>query len=76
MNPRDLRKYAAQTNIRLAAGGFLLLFIVGIGLIYLIWGSGPALMGSLCLAGGLFPLVLIMTAFWVMDWVVNRTNRE
>ena len=37
---RDLRKYGRQTNIRLVAGALLLLFVIGDGLIYLIYGSG------------------------------------
>lgn len=76
MKVRDLRKYTAQTNVRLAAGGLLILFVVGIGLIYLIWGAGPALMGVLCLGIGLAPLLLILVALWAMDWVVKRANRE
>jgi hypothetical protein len=76
VNSRDLRKYAAQTNVRLAVGGMLLLLVVGVGLIYLIWGFGPAMMGLLCLGMGLIPLILIFVALWVMDWVVKRANRE
>jgi len=73
---RDLRKYAAQTNVRLAAGGVLVLFVIGLGLIYVIYGLGPALMGLLCLGIGLAPLLLIFVSLWMMDWVVKRANRE
>lgn len=76
MSIRDLRKYAEQTTVRLIAGSVLVLFIVGIGLIYVIYGSGPALMGSLCLLVGLAPIVLIFLALQLMEWVVKRANRE
>jgi branched-chain amino acid transport system ATP-binding protein len=59
---RDLRRYASQTNFRLGVGGILLLFVVGDGLIYLIYGRGAALMGLLCLLLGLAPL-LVHTIF-------------
>jgi hypothetical protein len=76
MNSRDLRKYARQTNIQLAAGALLVLFIVGDGLIYLIYGPGAAITGLLCLAGSLLPIMLIFAALWVMEWIVKRANRE
>ena len=53
---RDLRRYARQTNFRLIVGFILFLFIVGDGLIYLIFGRGAALMGLLCLVGVSVPL--------------------
>jgi hypothetical protein len=71
---RDLRKYARQTNVRLAVGAALLLFIVGLGLIYLIYGPGAAMMGLTCLLAAVVPAVLIVLAFWVVDWVVKRAN--
>ncbi len=76
MKARDLREYARQTNARLIIGAVLALFLVGDGLIYLIYGPGAALIGLLCLAAGLFPAVLILALFWGMDWVVKRANRE
>ncbi len=76
MRNRDLRKYAQQTNFRLAAGAVLLLFIVGGGLIYSLYGPGAALTGLLCLAAGLAPILLIAAVLWLMDWIVKRANRE
>jgi len=73
---RDLRHYARQTNFRLAAGGILLLLVVGDGLIYWIYGRNAALMGLVCLLAGLLPLVLIALALWGLDWIVRRANRE
>ena len=72
---RDLRKYAQQTNIRLFAGFLLILLVVGEGLIYVIYGPGAAVLGLICLAGGLAPLpFLIALALWGIDWIVKRTD--
>jgi len=73
---RDLRRYARQTNFRLAVGGILILFIVGDGLIYWIYGPNAALLGLVCLALGLSPLVLIALALWGLEWIAKRANRE
>jgi hypothetical protein len=73
---RDLRRYASQTNVRLGIGGILLLFIVGDGLIYVIYGRGAALMGMLCLILGLAPLTLIWLALTGLDWVVKKADRR
>jgi hypothetical protein len=73
---RDLRKYASQTNIRLILGGILLIFVVGIGLIYLFYGQGAALTGLLCLLVGLIPIVLIWLMFWLLELITKRVKRE
>ena len=54
---RDLRKYAQDTSVQLSVGAFLLLFIVGDGLIYFIYGKSAALMGLLCLLAGVAPVL-------------------
>ena len=73
---RDLRKYASQTSFQLIVGGLLVLFIVGDGLIYLIYGSYQALMGLLCLLAGLIPIVLIILIFILLDWIRKRADRD
>ncbi len=73
---RDLRKYVHQTNLRLIAGALVLLFIVGDGLIYLIYGKGPALMGLLCLLAGMMPVVLVVLVMLLLDWIAKRADRE
>ena len=73
---RDLRKYARQTNVRLAVGAVLLLFIVGTGLIYFIYGPGAAVTGLLCLLAGLSPIALIILFLAVLDWIQKRANRS
>ena len=73
---RDLRKYARRTNFRLILGFIFLLLLVGDGLIYLIYGQGAALMGLLCILGGMIPIVAIIVLFFVMERVVKRANEE
>ena len=73
---RDLRKYAKQTNVRIGVGAFLILFIVGIGLIYFIYGPGAAVMGVLCLFAGLTPILLIVLSLAILDWIQKRANRD
>lgn len=72
----DLRRYARQTNFRLIVGALLLLFIVGDGLIYLIYGRGAALMGLLCLLAGLLPVALTLLIMLLLDWVAKRVRDE
>lgn len=71
---RDLRAYARQTNVRLAIGAFVLLFGVGLGLIYLVYGPGAAGVGLLCLLGSLVPIVLILLFLYGIDWIMRRAR--
>ena len=73
---RDLRKYARNTNIRLLVGFILLLFIVGGGLIFMIYGFQGMIFGFMCLLAGLAPLLIIALILWIMEWIVKRANEE
>lgn len=73
---RDLRKYARQTNVRLVAGAILLVFVVGDGLIYLIYGKGAAVMGLLCLLAGMVPVVLTVLVLLLLDWIRKSADRD
>jgi TM2 domain-containing membrane protein YozV len=73
---RDLRKYVKDTNTQLVAGAILLLFIIGIGLIYLIYGAGAAMMGFLCLLGAFVPIGLILLSLAALDWITKRASGE
>lgn len=74
--PRDLRKYARESQIHLLIGALVLLFGVGTGLIYLIYGRGAASMALFCLAAGMVPVLLILLVFWVADWIIRRALRK
>ncbi|MBN2547645.1 MAG: hypothetical protein JXB15_00695 [Anaerolineales bacterium] len=71
---RDLRRYTRQTNARLILGGILLLYLVGDGLIYLIYGRGAALMGLVCLTAGLLPVLLVWLILLLMEWLAKKAD--
>jgi hypothetical protein len=73
---RDLRRYARQTNARLFVGFLLLLFIVGDGLIFWLYGRNAALMGLLCTVLGLAPLLLVWLVLTLLEWVVKKADGE
>jgi uncharacterized membrane protein len=73
---RDLRKYMKDTNVRILIGAFLLLFVIGVGLIWAIYGFGAAVSGFLCLLGAFVPIGLIFLVLYGMDWIVKRANRD
>lgn len=73
---RDLRKYMNDTHLRVILGALLMLFIVGLGLIWLIYGFGAAVSGLLCLLGAFVPIALIILALFGLDWIVKRANRN
>ncbi len=70
----DLRKYASQTNSRLLVGFIVILFLIGDGLIYAIYGREAAFMGLICLVFGLAPLLLICWVLLVVEWFVKRQD--
>ena len=73
---RDLRKYMKDTNARLVVGALLLLFTVGLGLIWVIYGFGAAVMGLLCLLGAFVPIGLILLLLKLSDWILKRAGRD
>ena len=73
---KEQREYAKQTNIRMAFGAFLLLFVVGVGLIWLIYGGNAAGMAFTCLLAALFPIILILGIFLGIEWVLKHAGRK
>ena len=71
---KDLRKYSRDTNIRMALGAFILLFVVGVGLIWVIYGEGAAGMGLVCLLAALMPIILILAVFLGIEWILKRAR--
>ncbi len=72
----DLKKYAAQTNFQLMVGAFLILLVVGLGLIGVLYGWAGAALGLLCLLGALVPIGLIWLFMMGLDWIVKKGNEE
>jgi len=71
---RDLREYAKQSGVRMVLGAFILLFVVGVGLIWLIYGGQAAGMGLTCLLAALFPIILILGVFVGIEWIIKHAR--
>jgi hypothetical protein len=71
---KDLREYARQTNVRLAFGAFILLFVVGVALIWAFYGERAAGMGFVCLLAALFPVILIVGIFLGIEWILKHAR--
>jgi Ca2+/Na+ antiporter len=71
---RDLREYSKETNVRLVLGAFILLFVIGVGLIWLIYGGNAAGMAFTCLLAALFPVILILGIFLAIEWILKRAR--
>ena len=70
----DLRKYASQTNFRLVVWFILILIIVGLGLIWVIYGKNAALLGFFCLLGAGIPVTLIAIFIFGLDRFVKKSD--
>jgi len=73
---RDVRKYMKDTDVRLIVGALLLLFVVGLGLIWWSYGPGAAVLGLLCMLGALIPIGLIVLLLNLSDWILKRAGRD
>ncbi len=73
---RDLKEYEKQTNRRLIIGAVVMLLVVGVGLIWLVYGGGAASMGFFCIMAGLVPVVLIVGVFYAADWIMKNAGRK
>jgi hypothetical protein len=71
---RDLRKYARQTNFRIIIGFIFLLCVIGLGSIYAFYGPAAAITGLICLAWASVPVILVVCALWLIDWIAKRGN--
>ena len=69
---KDLRHYAKQTQTRLIIGFLILVFVVGDGLIFLLYGRESGLLGLVCIAGALVPVLLIVLFLWIADKAVKK----
>lgn len=72
---QDMRKYARQTKIQLIVGGIILFFVVGLGLIAVIYGIKAALLGLICLLGAFLPIGAITVLLGGLDLIVKRLNK-
>jgi len=69
---KDLRKYAKQTRSNLVIWFVIILFVIGLGLIWVIYGEIAALLGFLCLIGSFIPIGLIFLFLFGLDSIVKN----
>ena len=72
----DLRKYHRQTTTRLIVGGLIIVFVVGDGLIYLIYGPAAAVSGLICLGTGLLPIAAVILVLEIMGWLAKKAGHD
>ncbi len=61
-----------QTRTRLVIGFLLLVFLVGDGLIYFLYGRDSFLMALLCTGLALMPVLLVALWLWGMEILTKR----
>jgi hypothetical protein len=74
--PIDLREHSRQTRRRLVLGGLGLVFLVGIGLIALTYGTPAAVCGVTALLVALVPVGLILLILAILQWLADRADKD
>ena len=72
----DPIRFARSTEGQLVIGFFLLLYLVGGGLIWYFYGLGGAVLGSLCITGGLLFFLLLYAIVSLIGWWANREYKD
>lgn len=73
---RDLNKYTCETIRRLVYGTLIILFTVGLGLIWLFYGARAAGLGLLCLMGASVPVLLVIGVIFGMDFFMRKIDKK
>jgi hypothetical protein len=63
--PTNMRELRRRTDRNLIIGGLVILFVIGGGLVWLLYGAGQALTAVLCMGGGL-------AVFGGLYWLVSK----
>jgi len=74
--PNDLNKYTSETIRRLVYGTLIILFTVGLGLIWLFYGVRAAGLGLLCLISASIPVLLVIGVIFGMDFFMKRIDKK
>jgi hypothetical protein len=72
----DLEKYTNETIRRLIYGTLIILFTVGLGLIWFFYGARAAGMGLLCLVGASVPVFLVIGVIFGMDFFMRKIDKK
>jgi multisubunit Na+/H+ antiporter MnhB subunit len=73
---RDLNKYTNETIRRLVYGTLIILFTVGLGLIWVFYGARAAGLGLLCLVGASVPVLLVIGVIFGMDFFMRKMDKK
>ena len=74
--PTNLRGHGGRTDRNLLIGFFALLFVVGGGLIWVLYSSGAAALGIGCIAGGAVLAGLVMAITLGFQWLSDYMERR
>jgi hypothetical protein len=72
----DPQKHFKQTQLQFVIGFVVILIIVGFGLIFYFYGSSAAVMGIICVATGVLPVIVIYMILKGIENYVNKINNE
>ena len=76
----NYRSHREQTDRNALIGFFILLFIVGGGLIWLLYGNGAAVLGIGCIVVGAGMAAIVMLIMfglqWLSDWLDKREMED
>jgi energy-converting hydrogenase Eha subunit E len=67
--------YNSQTRSRLVIWFVVLLFTLGLGLIWLVYGKSAALIGFFCLLGMVIPVGLVALVMFGLNKVNKKINK-
>jgi hypothetical protein len=76
LRTRDIRAYARSTQLRLVVGFFIVLLVVGNGLIWFFYGDGAARFALICTLVALIPAALIAGGLWIMEKLLRSAEVE
>ena len=69
---RDLREHSRITQRRLIVGFIGLTFLIGDGLVWIMYGAEAGRMALICTALALAPALLVALLLFISGWVVRK----
>ncbi len=74
--PTDLRRHRETTDRNMLFGFFAVLFIVGGGLIWMIYGGPAMAVGLVCMVGGAMLTGLVFLIMLGLQWVSHWLEKD